>query len=97
MSDVAQVGNAGAGPVPDREQARLWKATHDLEGVFLSQLFRAMRETVPDDEGLLSSTMGEEIFSAMYDETISALAARQMHRGLGDALYRQLSQRLNTE
>jgi Rod binding domain-containing protein len=72
-------------------QAKLRKAAHQLEGVFLSHLFQAMRESVPQNP---DGGTGQEMFTSMLDDELASRAADQLHRGLGEALYRQLSRRL---
>lgn len=79
---------------PTLKNDRLWQAAHDLEGVFLTQLFQAMRSTVPQDEGFLASSSSEDMFSAMLDEMLGKMAAERLEGGMGDALYRQLSRRI---
>jgi flagellar protein FlgJ len=89
---MSGVGGIGGAPKPDsREQVR--QLAHQLEGVFLNQLFQAMRASVPQD-GELGSAPGQEMFTQMFDERVAAEAANHMSRGLGDALYRQLAARL---
>lgn len=72
---------------------RLRKAAQDLEGVFLEQLFKAMRGTVPEG-GPFSGGPGEEIFSELMDQHTASEAAGQGAGGLGEALYRQLARSL---
>ena len=95
MSGVGKVGDSGAlgkAPAPDpREQVR--KMAHQLEGVFLSQLFQAMRASVPHG-GAVDAAPGQEMFTQMLDDRIANEAADHMSRGLGEALYRQLAARL---
>ena len=69
--------------------AKLRRATQELEGVFVQELFKAMRETVPEG-GIVDGGPGEEMFSSMMDQTISSDAASGWERGIGAALYRQL-------
>lgn len=80
-------------PVPEAargaEDARLKKAAQQMEGVFVQQLFKAMRETVPDGE-LARGGMGEEIFTGLLDQQVAESAALGWERGLGASLYRQL-------
>jgi flagellar protein FlgJ len=75
------------------EAARLRKAAAEVEGVFMQQMFKAMRETVPAG-GMFDGGSGEEIFTGMLDEHIADVAASRQQNGLGDALYRQLATRL---
>lgn len=71
------------------EEQRLRAATKQLEGVFVQELFKAMRETVPQD-GLTNGGAGEDIFTGLMDEKIAARVPEQWERGIGESLYRQL-------
>ena len=84
-----------AGPAAQAagQAAKLRKAAHDLEGVFVNELFKAMRETVPQD-GILSEDPGRDLFTGMMDERLAESYAERSQGGLGEALYRQLSRRL---
>ena len=77
------------GAVPGGEEARLRRTAQQLEGVFVEQLFKAMRETVPEG-GLLDGGTGEEIFTGMLDQKMAAEVPADWESGLGAALYRQL-------
>ncbi|HET7322045.1 MAG TPA: rod-binding protein [Longimicrobiaceae bacterium] len=80
-----------SGPVPPStaKEKELRAASAQLEGVFVAQLFKAMRATVPQD-GLMGGGAGEEIFQSMMDEHLAAQAPRDWDRGLGAGIYRQL-------
>ncbi len=68
---------------------RLRAATRDFEAVFVQEMFKAMRATVPEG-GLLDAGRSEEVFTALLDEHVAGLTARRGGGGLADALYRQL-------
>jgi flagellar protein FlgJ len=91
MSDPVRLTSAGAGggPQPD---ARLLDVARQLEGMFVEQLFRAMRETVPEG-ALVDGGPGEEIFQGLMDQHLAAETPREWPRGLAEALYRQLRER----
>lgn len=96
MSGLRDIGRAPA-PAPAGQRAQVRKLAHQLEGVFLDQLFKAMRESVPKD-GLTGSAPGQEMFTQMFDEKMAMeAAARSGSHGIGDALYRQLAARLPAE
>ena len=88
-SPVQGVGAA----VPRDERAALRSLSHQLEGVFLAQLFQAMRSSVPES-GLTENAPGRDMFTALLDERIANEASTRLQRGLGEALYRQVSRRL---
>lgn len=71
------------------EEQRLRGATRQLEGVFVQQLFKAMRDTVPQD-GLTDGGAGEDIFTGLMDEKIASGVPEQWQRGIGESLFRQL-------
>ena len=69
---------------------KLRDAARQLEGVFVQELFKAMRATVPQGEGIVSGGSGEEMFTAMLDQHLATAAPNRWEGGIGDALYRQL-------
>jgi flagellar protein FlgJ len=68
------------------EEARLRAATDALEGTFYQELFKAMRESVPES-GLLDGGSGEDAFTAMLDQHLADVQASQSEGGIGQALY----------
>jgi len=75
---------------PAERDAKLREATGQLEGVFVQQLFKAMRETVPQQEGIVSGGAGEDMFTGLMDQHLAAETPRHWSGGLSEALYRQL-------
>lgn len=75
---------------PASRDERVRQTAQDLQGVFVGQLLKAMRETVPTD-GLTSGGAGEDMFTSMLDEHTATEAPARWHHGIGEALYRQLS------
>ena len=95
MSGADGVGGPAAvgGAAKPDSRAQVRRLAHQLEGVFLDQLFQAMRASVPQG-GAIDAAPGQEMFTQMFDERVAAEAANHMSRGLGEALYRQLAARL---
>lgn len=91
---IVQAGAGGS--TPNGPEKRLRQACADFEGIFLSQLFAQMRQTVPND-GIVDGGAGEDMFTSMMDEHVAAAASVRMERGVGAALYRQLKGRLAPE
>lgn len=71
------------------EAAQLRAATTLMEAAFVQELYKAMRETVPEG-GIMSGGSGEAIFNGMLDQQIAEATAGRMESGLGKALYAQL-------
>jgi len=76
--------------VKDRRDATLLKSASQLEGMFVQQLYKAMRETVPQQEGIVSGGAGEDIFTGLLDQHLAAETPKQWEHGIAQALYRQL-------
>jgi flagellar protein FlgJ len=84
---------AGAAQAPaDPRTARteqLQRTARQLEGVFVLQMLKAMRATVPKG-GVSDANSGEETFTAMLDEKVADKVPAQWQHGLTDALMKQL-------
>lgn len=95
-SPVRNVTNAAntAATEPTADQKKLRKAAADLEGLFVAQMFKAMRDTVPKDDGIVSGGSGEDIFTGLMDEHLAAETPSHWGGGISEALYRQLSKGL---
>lgn len=65
-----------------RADPRLAQSAQQLEGLFVRQLFAAMRETIPQD-GVLSGGPGEAMFTAMMHEHLADLAPARWTHGVG--------------
>lgn len=76
-------------PAAASDEARLRKVAQQLEGAFVQELFKAMRQTVPQD-GLTSGGNGEEIFAGLMDQHLAEQVPTGWKNGLGAALIRQL-------
>ena len=89
---TAPIGGPAPAPRTAGQQAqldKLRKTTGQLEGVFVEQLYKAMRATVPEDS-TFGGGSGEEMFTGLLDEHLAAETPREWRHGLGEALYTQL-------
>lgn len=75
-------------PLEMARDPRLGTAVRQLQGVFVEQLFKAMRETVPDD-GMLGGSAGESMFTGLMDQQLADMVPGQWSDSLGEALLRQ--------
>lgn len=79
-------------PEKGLDEAKLKKACQDFEAVFIGQIWKQMRASVPKD-GLLQSKE-QEGYLSMFDQELSLKMARSGGIGLSDMLYANLSDRL---
>lgn len=94
MKPVAATAAGPPGAAPPRDaRAELRRLADQLQAVFMNQLFQAMRESVPESEGL-GTDPGRQMFTQLFDERVAQEASAHMHRGISEALYRQLAARL---
>src|SRR5439155_22975807 len=86
----ANIGHVTAAAVPPAGALpqTLREATQEFESLFIAQLMREMRSTVPESS-LLGSSSGQQIFREMLDQEFSRRAAYSGDFGIGDLLYRQ--------
>ncbi|MBF0428435.1 MAG: rod-binding protein [Magnetococcales bacterium] len=84
-----------AQPIPaisTADQKRLNDATADFEAMFINQLLKSMRKTVPDSQqgNLFAKGHGEKMFEEMLDGEYSKNFSRG-HSGLGlkEAIFKQ--------
>jgi len=87
-SPIAGIGGGTAARPTDAAE-RLRASARDLEAVFIQQMFKAMRETVPTD-GLMSGGSSEEMFTTLMDQHIAGQVPDRTPSGLAEAVYRQL-------
>jgi flagellar protein FlgJ len=78
-------------PAADR---KLRETAKQLEGLFVQQLFKAMRDTVPQQDGIVSANAGEDMFTALMDQHLAAETPSQWAGGLAESVYRQLRGRV---
>lgn len=75
------------------DDEKLKKAVGEFTSLLLNQMFKAMRNTVPE-EGLFKNTFAEEVYTGMLDTEISKLGADQNYfKSLNQLLYQQLKQK----
>ncbi len=77
-------------PASPRYRQELRRATEEFESLFLAQLFRAMRETVPEG-GVFDDGFERQTYQQMLDGEFSRTIAHARGLGLADMLYREFT------
>lgn len=80
--------------VQSGDQERLYKACQDLESVFLSKVFEAMRQTVPRSD-LTGDSFALDTFESMLYDEYARISSQTKSMGLAEVMYRQLSDKLS--
>lgn len=93
-ASVVTVTPPVAPPIAPATDRALRETAKQLEGLFVQQLFKAMRETVPQQDGIVSANAGEDMFTGLMDQHLAAETPNQWEGGLAESVYRQLRGRL---
>jgi soluble lytic murein transglycosylase-like protein len=75
-------------PNASSSDAKKWKVAQEFEAMFIHQMLKSMRNTVPKDEEMSS---GRRIFTEMLDEQIANTASRTGNFGLAQMIYKELA------
>lgn len=77
-----------------KDDKELKQLAQQFESIFMNQLMKSMRETLPKD-GLLSS-FSVDMYESMFDQEVAGEMSKGKGMGLADVLYKQLS-RMNAD
>jgi len=75
----------------EQDPPRLKELTQEFEAIFIQQMYKEMRSTIPDD-GLIPRTNAEDTFVQMQDLEAAKATARQGGIGLAEMMMKQLQQ-----
>lgn len=73
----------------DKDEKKLKESCQEFEAIFLSELLKSMRATVPKNS-LLGESFGQDVFQSMLDDEYAKQTSRTSSIGLGDMLFQQM-------
>jgi peptidoglycan hydrolase FlgJ len=73
----------------ERSLEELRQYTREFEAIYINELFKAMRKTIPDG-GLIEKNMSTEIYEEAIDLELARSASAGRGTGLGEAMFEQL-------
>ena len=76
---------------PRQNKAALMEAARELEALFAHQLVKAMRQTVPESQGMFARSNAEKVWQDMLDEELAGILAETKSLGLAEMIYQQLA------
>ena len=79
----------GSGDKKKLDRKKLKKACTDFDALFMAQMLKSMRQTIPQS-GLLGKGLGSDIYQGLMDQELSKKLAHNKGLGLGQVLYRQM-------
>lgn len=80
-------------PVTRKDEVRLRQACADFEGILLTQMLRAMRNTLPRS-GILPASVSTQVWESHFDATIGKVLGASGRLGIADLLYREIAGRI---
>lgn len=83
-----------SGRVAGNADTRLRQACEDFEALFVNEMMKSMRATVPEG-GLIPRKLSQEVFEGMFDEEVSRRASGGF--GVADLLYQEFHRALPDE
>lgn len=89
ISPIMQ-GGLPAQDVALYDDPRSEQAFKDLEALFLYELVKEMRKTIPEDEGIFGKNNASTTYQEMLDETYSKAMAESGQFGLAKQLAEQV-------
>ncbi|MZP28202.1 hypothetical protein GTO91_00490 [Heliobacterium undosum] len=77
----------------EKERKRLREACQEFEALYIHQMLKGMRSTVPKSD-LIEEAPGRKIWESMLDEEYAKSMAKREEVGLAKMLYKELSRPL---
>ena len=77
-------------PHKGQDPKKLKESAQQFEAIFIQQMYKEMRKTIPDD-GLIQRGNADEIYTQMQDLEAAKVTAQQGGIGLTDLMMRQLT------
>lgn len=71
----------------------LRKSCRDFEAIYIQEMYKAMRKTVPDS-GLFEKDMASELYKEMLDMEVAKSTAAGKGIGIGEAMYQQMKDKV---
>lgn len=88
--DILPAESKAGGRGIDRE--KLKKACTEFEALFVQEMLKFMRQTVPKS-GLGGLGGGKEVYQSLMDQELSKTLAKKGGLRIGEMVYRQMSQK----
>lgn len=73
-------------------RAKLKKACKDFDALFMAQMLKSMRQTIPQT-GFLGKGPGNDVYQGLMDQELSRKLSQSKGLGLGKVIYRQMLKR----
>ncbi len=82
--------------VDSKDEKQLKGVCQDFESIFLNMMYKQMKASIPKSD-LIKEDFSMQTFSQMLDEELMNGAAKGKGVGIAEAMYKQLSKRINAD
>ncbi|MFK5927015.1 MAG: rod-binding protein [Desulfuromusa sp.] len=86
LSQITQLEKVPKGQNPEK----LKEAAQQFEAIFIQQMYKEMRKTIPDD-GLIQRGNADDIYVQLQDMEAAKITAQQGGIGLAELMVQQLT------
>lgn len=84
------------GEKKQKDLDRLRESTREFEALYVMEMFKAMRKTIPDG-GLIKKDMSTKLFQEMMDMELARDTANGKGMGIGLAMYNQMKSNIENK
>ncbi len=85
-------------PTIESEKKKLYKAAKDIESLFMYQLLKSMRQTIPESsmgKGMgLGDGLGKDIYTQMFDQELAEKMSGISDKSLASMLYKSMEKQV---
>jgi peptidoglycan hydrolase FlgJ len=89
LASITPPNNTTSKEKTGQELKALRESCREFEAIFIQQMYKAMRKTVPDD-GLFQKDNATEIYQDMLDTQMARETAKGKGTGIGEKMYVQM-------
>jgi flagellar protein FlgJ len=90
---TAATTSADRSSISNRDLQSLRKSCREFEAIYIQEMYKAMRKTVPDS-GLFEKDMASELYREMLDMEMAKATAAGKGTGIGEAMYQQMKDKV---
>lgn len=80
----------------EKQLQSLRKSCREFEAIYVQEMYKAMRKTVPDS-GLFEKSMSSDLYKEMMDMEMAKATAAGKGTGLGEAMYQQMKDKIGSQ
>ncbi|MGE5422407.1 MAG: rod-binding protein [Ignavibacteriales bacterium] len=73
----------------EKDEKRLKESCQEFEAIFVSELLKSMRATIPKG-GMMGENFGQDVFQSMLDDEYSKKVSETKSIGLADMMFQQM-------